>query len=77
MQTLIMILVSLGMGIGGTLLVQTVIITPPPVVAVVACPEPVPETAQSPGAFGELPVSDYVPQGRLLKGIRNGDGPWR
>ena len=39
MKTLIMILVSLGVGVGSTLLVQTVIVTPPPVVAVVACPE--------------------------------------
>ena len=39
MKTLMMILVSLGVGVGSTLLVQTVIITPPPVVAVVACPD--------------------------------------
>ena len=39
MKTLMMILVSLGVGVGSTLLVQTVIVTPPPVVAVVACPD--------------------------------------
>jgi hypothetical protein len=67
MKTLIMILVSLGVGVGGTLLVQTVIITPQPIVAVVACPEQrtVVEQAMIDKAVEPLPVDDYVPQGQL------------
>ena len=67
MKTLMMILVSLGVGVGSTLLVQTVIVTPPPVVAVVACPEQrtVVEQAMIEKAVEPLPVDDYVPQGQL------------
>ena len=69
LRTIITIIISAALGVGSTLLVQTVILRPAPVV--VACPEALPETEQRPGAFGELPTT-YVPQGRLLRGMRTG-----
>jgi hypothetical protein len=53
-QTILTIILSTGLGIGSTLLVQTVILTPAPVV--LACPEPIPETDKSPSAFPPAPA---------------------
>ena len=75
MKTLIMILISMSLGVGSTLLVQTVILPSPPVVAVVHCPDPdttVVEHVLIEKALEPLPVDDYVPQGRVLKGLRTG-----
>jgi hypothetical protein len=76
MKSVIMIVVSLALGVGSTLLVQTVILPPPPVVGV-ACPEPDPDTQRVERALIDqaqqpLPVDDYVPQGRFPTGIRTG-----
>ena len=66
MKTLILMLMSLSVGIGSTLLVQTVIVTPPPVVAVAACPEErtVVEQTMIDKALEPLPTEPYVPQGQ-------------
>ena len=67
MKTLIMILVSLGVGVGSTLLVQTVIVHAP----ARGRGRPVPnsttvvEQAMIEKALEPLPVDDYVPQGQL------------
>ncbi len=67
MHNLIMILVSIGLGVGSTLLVQTVILNPPPVVAVVSCPD-VPSASEQAAVDRALEPLDgtYEPKGRLL-----------
>jgi hypothetical protein len=73
MKTVIMILISMAFGVGSTLLVQTVIIQPPPVVAV-ACPDP--DTKVVDHVLMEKALEPlegtYVPQGRLIPPPRTG-----
>jgi hypothetical protein len=73
MKTLIMILMSMALGVGSTLLVQTVIVQPPPVV-MVACPDPDPSLVEQVIMEKALePLGGtYVPQGRLLPPPRTG-----
>lgn len=75
MKTLIMILMSISLGAGSAVLIQTFIIPAAPVVAVVNCPDPdtkLVEQVLTEKALEPLPVDDYVPQGRVLKGLRTG-----
>lgn len=67
MSTILIILLSLSTGIGSTLLVQTLIVTPPPIVAVVPCPaeRTLVEQALIDRATQPLPLEEYVPQGQL------------
>jgi signal recognition particle receptor subunit beta len=73
LRTILTIVISGAFGVGSTLLVQTVILQPVPVV--LACPEVVPETDKSPGAFREMDTT-YTGQGRPLKGLRTGKELW-
>ena len=73
MYTILVMVIGVALGVGSTLLVQTVIL--PPVPVVVACPEVVPETEKSPGAFREMDTT-YTGQGRPLKGLRTGKERW-
>jgi hypothetical protein len=67
MYTMLVMVISVALGVGSTLLVQTVILAPVPVV--VACPASAPQV--SPEAFGELDTQ-YHGQGRLLPMPRTG-----
>jgi hypothetical protein len=73
MKTLLMILMSISLGVGSTLLVQTVIVQPAPVV-MVACPDP--DTSLVEPVLMEKALEPlegtYVPQGRLLPPPRTG-----
>jgi hypothetical protein len=67
MKTVITILLSITMGVGSTLLVQTIIVSPPAVM-VVACPDPdvtLVEKVLTDKALEPLDVEQYVPQGQL------------
>jgi hypothetical protein len=75
MHTLTMILVSIALGVGSTLLVQMVLVQPPPVVAVVACPEVPNPTEQALVDKALEPLEGtYQPQGRLLPMPGTGGG---